>query len=158
MTAGNSSNKMRRGRRFGPAPMAELNIIPLVDVTLVILIIFMVTTTFDKNKSVEDEGKPAKAIPVSLPVAATTVEIAGNEDPLIIGVDAAGQKFVGNTWTSTETFRQAIREAAKTHPDRKVRIDADRATKFESVVEIVELCQLEGLKRIAFHTKNNDGE
>lgn len=143
-------------RRFGPPPMAELNIIPLVDVTLVILIIFMVTTSFEKPGKQKTE--PPLVLPVELPVAAAAVESPDKDKPLILGVDAAGQKYVGAQRVTTEGLHAAVREAAAKNPQVRVQLDADRSTRFEDVVEVVNLCQIEGINRVALHTRNRDGQ
>ena len=142
-------------RRFGPPPMAELNIIPLVDVTLVILIIFMVTTSFEKPGKQKTE--PPLVLPIELPLAAAAIESPDNDKPLTLGVDAAGQKYVGAQLVTTEGFHSAVREAAK-NPKVRVQLDADRGTRFEDIVEVVNLCQIEGINRVALHTRNRDDQ
>ena len=163
--AGVVSSARRGRRRFGPTAMAEINIIPLVDVTLVILIIFMVTTTFDKNKNkdipkqkMEQDSEIARAVPVNLPQVSASIEKPALDMLLIIGVDAKGQKFVGDSFATTEVLRKKIKEMAAKNPDTKVRIDADREARFENVIEIVEMCQIEGLDHLSFHTSNNDAK
>lgn len=143
-------------RRYGPPPMADLNIIPLVDVTLVILIIFMVTTSFEKPK--KDKSEPPLVLPVELPLAAAAVESPDTAKPLVLGVDASGQKYVGAQPVSTEGLHAAVRDAAAKDPTLKIQLDADRATRFEDIVEVVNLCQVEGVNRVALHTRDRDSQ
>ena len=143
------------GRRFAAPPLAEINIVPLVDVTLVILIIFMVTMTFDKAKP-EKKGDPVFKLPIVLPHANAATDKADTSPTLVLGVDKFGQKYVGAKPASTEALREKVREAAK-NPETHIRIDADRESKYLDIVELIELCQLEGLRNVGLHTSNKDG-
>jgi len=58
---------------------------------------------------------------------------------------------------NTERLRQRIREVAAANPNRQVRIDGDRATKFEDIIRIVDTCQFEGLKNVGLHTRSDAG-
>lgn len=153
---GGSGGRRAARRRFGPPPMAELNIIPLVDVTLVVLIIFMVATSFEKPG--KQKAEPPLVLPVELPAAAAAVESPDAGKPLVLGVDAAGQKYVGARPTTTEGLHAAVREAAAKDPKLKIQLDADRAARFEDVIEVINLCQIEGVNRVALHTRDRDGQ
>ena len=152
----NHPGHTRSRRRFGRPAMADLNIIPLVDVTLVILIIFMMTTSFEKPGKQKTE--PPLVLPVELPVAAAAVESPDTDKPLVLGVDASGQKYIGAQPVSTEGLHAAVREAAAKNPKLKIQLDADRATQFEDIIEVINLCQIEGINRVALHTRNRDGQ
>jgi biopolymer transport protein ExbD len=139
-----------RGRRIA-APMAEINIIPLVDVTLVLLIIFMVTTAFVTG---EDKGpaKPERELDLKLPYSAAAIENPQATEPFVIAVDKSGKKYLGVEPVTTATLVERVKAAAAQHPDQHIRIDADRETRFQDIVEIIELCQFEGLKNVGLHT------
>jgi biopolymer transport protein ExbD len=142
----------KREGRYAAPPLAEINIVPLVDVTLVILIIFMVTMTFKKPD--KPEGKdPVFALPITLPASNAAKEGGASGATLALGVDRFGHRYVGNQPATTEVLLLKVREAAKT-PDASVRIDADRAAPFQSVVELVEACQIEGMRNVQLHTSN----
>jgi biopolymer transport protein ExbD len=53
----------------------------------------------------------------------------------------------------TERLHRRLREVAAADPNRRVRIDGDRATRFEDIIRIVDLCQFEGLRNVGLHTK-----
>jgi biopolymer transport protein ExbD len=152
MKIGNGSGA-GRGRYTAP-PLADINIIPLVDVTLVILIIFMVTMSFDKGEA-KQEGDPVFQLPIVLPHsgAATDKSVAG--DLLVLGIDKSGKKYVGGAPATTETVIQKVREAAK-KPDTRVRIDADQDARYRDVIELVEMCQFEGLRNVGLRTANKE--
>ena len=138
--------------RYAAPPLAEINIVPLVDVTLVILIIFMVTMTFDKPQK---PGDPVFKLPIILPSSSVATDRADDAPTLVLGVDKYGQKYVGAQPASTEALREKVRQAA-TNPRTHIRIDADRESKYLDIVELIELCQLEGLQNVGLHTANKD--
>jgi biopolymer transport protein ExbD len=146
-----SDAPLSKPRRFAAPPMAEINVIPLVDITLVILIIFMVTTSFEKRKPTPP-SEPPLVLPVELPSAAAAVEQPDGEAALVLGVDRTGRKYVGTEPVTTEVFHQRLKEEAAKNPQRRVRIDADREARYLDVVEVIELCEFEGLRNVGLHT------
>lgn len=149
----------RRAGRYAAVPLAEINIIPLVDVVLVILIIFMVTTTFDRRPKLETPPPvpPAPELPLNLPQSGAAMPApAAPEPPLVLGVDKAGRKYIGDTPATTEALHQFLRDTATKDKDRHIRIDADQDARYADVVEVVELCQFEGLRNVGLRcsTKN----
>lgn len=147
---GNPSSN--RGRYAAP-PLAEINIIPLVDVTLVILIIFMVTMSFDRGKYNDPPGDPVFRLPITLPYSNAATDKGEEGRVLVLGVDRSGQKYVGESLATTEVVLQRVREAAK-DPTSRVRIDADRDARYIDVIELVEMCQFEGLRNVGLRTAN----
>ncbi len=139
-------------RRYAAAPLAEINIIPLVDVTLVILIIFMVTMSFKKKTEPRD---PVFQMPIVLPHANAATDKPLPGELLVIGVDKSGKKYVGGQAATTETMLQRVRDAAK-KPGIRVRIDADRDARYRDVIELVEMCQFEGITNVALRTANKN--
>ncbi len=140
-----------RGRSRSPryhVPVAEINIIPLVDVTLVLLIIFMATTAFVKDQKADT---PQRELPLNLPSARLAVN-APPSDVFVLSVDRDGKKYIGAAPTTLTGLHQQVREAAAKVPQPRVRIDADKDARFQDVLEVVELCQFEGLKNVAIHT------
>lgn len=137
-----------RNRRHAYTPMAEINIIPLVDVTLVLLIIFMATTAFVKDPK-NDE---VRELPLHLPASAAATVNPTPEAPLILAVDKEGNHYVGTEAVTTTALRERVRAAATQNPQRRVRIDANQDTRFQDVVEVIELCEFEGLNNVGIHT------
>jgi biopolymer transport protein ExbD len=133
--------------------MAEINIIPLVDIMLVLLIIFMVTTAFvkdqDQKEKTDDQTLPQ--LPLQLPQSGASVDAPVAEDTLVLGIDKEGRKFVDSAPVTTESLHQRVREAALKNPAGRVRIDADRDTRFQDIVEVIELCQFEGMRNVGLH-------
>lgn len=96
MAMGMHSSGGRRGRRSKRAAMAEINVTPLVDVMLVLLIIFMVTVTL-----------PAVGVPIELPESrANAVEETPNE--VNISIDRDGRIFIENEPVPVGAFPEAL--------------------------------------------------
>jgi biopolymer transport protein ExbD len=145
------------GHRRGSAPMAEINIIPLVDITLVLLIIFMATTAFVKDQNQQDKNEETlPQIPLQLPQSGAAVDAPVADDTLVLGIDKEGRKFVDNAAVTTEALHQRVREAALKNPNGRVRIDADRDTRFQDIVEVIELAQFEGMRNVGLHIAKDE--
>ena len=116
-----------------------INVTPLVDITLVLLIIFMVTTKIVMNSSV----------PLDLPKAAT-----GTSDVQVVFsiVKAAdGQTVVdGKRQTNDDAILQLARDAAAQHPDLRAVIKADAAVTHGRVIHVLDLLKQAHVNKIAF--------
>lgn len=122
-------------------PMAEINVIPLVDIMLVLLVIFIITAPLFHQ-----------AVPVDLPkVDATQLD---EETPAIqVALDAQGRLLVDGAAIDTPQLAERLTaavQAAATAPELHLR--ADRATRYERVTEVMALAQAAGITRIAFVT------
>ena len=128
------------GGRIGGSKkgIVDINITPFVDIILVVLIIFMVTSTV----------VAAERIPVDLPSAATGV----TDDPprsLAIVVQADGTLFVDGQPTTEDALRTTIREARTAGEEVVVLVGADRVTEHGLVVGVIDLVRQEGVSRFA---------
>ncbi|HEX8791751.1 MAG TPA: biopolymer transporter ExbD [Polyangiaceae bacterium] len=116
-----------------------INVTPLVDITLVLLIIFMVTTKIVMNSSV----------PLDLPKAAT-----GTSDVQVvfsIVLSADGQTVVdGKHQTNDDAILQLARDAAAQHPDLRAVIKADAAVTHGRVIHVLDLLKQAHVNKIAF--------
>lgn len=127
----------RLERRPAPTPMADINMTPLIDVMLVLLVIFMITAPL-----------MASGLHLELPrsEAATPAEAPRFLD---LSVDARGQWYVGTEAVSQPTLRERAAAAARAEPDTEVRLRADRAVPYGQVAEVIGALQQAGLLRIA---------
>jgi len=127
----------------GDAPMAEINMVPLIDVMLVLLLVFMITAPLMTH-----------AIPVQLPRAA-------NEPPpeepkrIAISIDKDGQFYVDATPLDRATLQDRLREAAAQTPQPVLNMAADRETPYETVAQVLGDAARVGLARIGFITDPN---
>jgi biopolymer transport protein TolR len=119
-------------------PMSDINMTPLIDVMLVLLVIFMVTAPLmssslrlDLPKA--DGAKPSEAAAV-----------------LAVGLDREGRLFIGEQRSSMDELRQKAKEAAQKNPATEVHLRADSTAPYGKVAELIGLLQQAGLTRIGF--------
>jgi biopolymer transport protein TolR len=122
-------------------PMSEINVTPLVDVMLVLLVIFIITAPLMTSK-VELELPKTQA-----PVAETTQEDAAF---VSINIDAQGQVFWDDEAVDAATVRQRLAQAAQLDAATELRLRADTAVPYGQVVQLIGMAQAVGLSRIGF--------
>ncbi|MDX5332769.1 MAG: biopolymer transporter ExbD [Gammaproteobacteria bacterium] len=128
----------------------DINLTPLIDVVFLLLIFFMVTTTFDR----------ASELKINLPQAAQAPE-EQQVDKLELVIDASGTYFLnGNELVNTkpETVRTALEKAAAGKTDLPVIIRADANTPHQSVVTAMDAAQRAGLTRLSIATTRGAGD
>lgn len=133
---------LRRTRREEP----ELNLIPLVDILFVVLIFFIVTTTFNR-----DAG-----ITLTLPEASAGAE-AKEGVTLDIVIDAEGRYYINQQQvvnTSPETLQRALQQAAGEIKEAPVIISADAKTPHQSVITAMDAARQLGFVHITLATQN----
>jgi len=129
--------------RHRPSP--ELNLTPLIDVVFLLLIFFMVSTTFDKEARIR----------VDLPEAATQDEPV-QDDALEITVDASGRYFVNQREvvnTETETLKRAIDKVSGARRDLPVIINADARATHQAVIKVMDAASQLGFLHMTFAAK-----
>ncbi len=131
------------------APMAEINVVPYVDVTLVLLVIFMVTAPLVTPGVVDlpSVGKSSNA-----PVA--PIEVIVKEDQtLVLRVrDAKGASGEERKLAKGE-LAGAIRELQAKNPEQPVVIAADKAVRYEAVLNVMDELQKQSVKRVGLMVK-----
>jgi biopolymer transport protein ExbD len=123
----------------------EMNLVPLIDVLMVILIFLMVTTTYAKFAELQ----------INLPEASGEPNI---EKPAVINVavDAAGRYVINDTGTnyaSPESFADALKRASGGAKEPVININADAAATHQSVINIMEAARIAGYTHITFTTQ-----
>jgi biopolymer transport protein ExbD len=136
----------QRGKRHDDL---EMNLVPLIDVLLVIIIFLVVSATFSRTSELQ----------INLPTAEAN---ATQEKPLTIevGVDASGKYTVNNkglTETSVAAISQALQSAANGGKEPTVIINADANTTHQSVVNVMEASRVAGYTHITFATQAKSG-
>ena len=124
----------------------EINLIPLIDVLLVILIFLMVTTTYSRFSELQ----------INLPTAeATKPEERPNQ--INVAVDGQGQYVVNKAavpFRSPDSFAEELKRAAGGVPDPVIIINADAVATHQSVINIMEAARIAGYSRITFTTQS----
>lgn len=124
----------------------EINLIPMIDVLLVILIFMMVTTTFSQISELQ----------INLPSADSKAQ---DETPaqVTVGVDAKGRYAINGTalgGADVETLGNALKNAAGKTPDPVIVINADAQATHQSVINVMEAARVVGYSRITFATQS----
>lgn len=121
-------------------PITAINVTPLVDVVLVLLIILMVTAGYIVSKT----------IPVDLPKSATA---ESTELTLAITIDAKGGRYLDAMAVNATELRERVRLAHTRDPEARAVIAADGATSHRDVVGVIDLLRQEGVTRFAINVE-----
>ena len=135
--------KFRRGRAYDEP---EINLIPLIDVLLVIIIFLMLTTTYARFSGLE----------INLPTA-DAEQKAERPNEIDIAVTATGQILVNKTPLAAADIRsisEALRRAAGDRADPLIVINADAKATHQSVVDVMQAAQTAGYPHISFATQS----
>ena len=118
--------------------MSEINVTPLVDVMLVLVVIFIITA-------------PLLASSVRLDLPRTDAAQAGQAPAFVtLAVDKSGQAFLNDKPVNAEQLALGLAQAAAQNPDTEVQLRADTAVPYGRVVEVMGAAQKAGLNRIGF--------
>lgn len=123
------------------APTAEINMTPLVDVMLVLLIIFIITAPL-MTHSVKVELPRASSTPT--PEKPMTLQVA---------INAENTVFVGSEAVDRSVLEQKFRDAVAQDANVEMHLKADKATRYESVAETMSAARRAGLTKIGFVTQ-----
>ncbi len=129
----------RMERKQGSAPMGDINMTPLIDVMLVLLVIFIITAPL-----------MVSAVKVDLPKASAPAVTEAAAPTLAVAIDKDGAVYVRDQPLAGELLEQALRAAATQNPDTEVQLRADRAVPYGHVVEFMALANRAGLSRVGF--------
>lgn len=121
--------------------ITAINVTPLVDIVLVLLIIFMVTATFIVSPQIK----------VELPKASTGE--ASEPQSFAIVVTRDGELFLNGSPTDIPQIETFIRERLKNTPDLQAVISADREVKHGRVIEMIDLVRRNGCKKFAINVE-----
>ena len=128
----------RLERLSRPLPMSDINMTPLIDVMLVLLVIFMITAPL-----------MASSLKLDLP---RTEGAQPNDAPQFISValDAQGKLYFGEDVVDATTFATRVADAARKNPRTEVQLRADQGVAYGRVAEVIGVVQKAGLNRIGF--------
>lgn len=121
--------------------MNEINMTPLVDVMLVLLIIFIITVPVMKN-----------AVNIDLP-RASSQPLDSKPETVRLTVDAQGDYFWNDTRTDDKNLAVLLKMAALKTPQPELHISGDKAVRYERVAQAMAAAQQAGIKKIGFITE-----
>lgn len=125
----------------GGVGFTEPNVVPLVDVMLVMLIIFMVTTPLMAHK-----------VKVTLPEAYLEEKPAPDQQPITLAIKASGEVFWNDQPVLTSVLEAQLAVEAQKKPQPQVNIRADKDTRYRVVSEVVKTAKAVGMAKVGFVT------
>lgn len=121
-------------------PMSEINVTPMVDIMLVLLIIFIISAPLFTH-----------ALQLDLP-GASSKPVDTTSKPVKIAIDAKGVFYWQDKAVSKEALITHMEEAAKTEPQPELQLSADKSTRYETIADIMSAAQEHGLNKLGFVT------
>jgi len=128
----------RLERARGNRPFSDINVTPLVDVMLVLVVIFLITAPLLGSSIRLDLPSAASAKPAEAAASVTVV------------LDAQGRSFVDDQPLDDAQLAERLARAARANPDTEIQLRADRSVPYGRVVELMGAAQQAGLNRIGF--------
>ena len=132
-------------------PMAEINVTPLVDVMLVLLIIFIITAPLMSHK-----------VKIELPEANLVQDPddkkAPTTPPITISVKENGDLFWGDEPVSKEILESRLSSAAQLQPQPKLNLRGDKTTKMGTIAEVTKIAQNQGMLDIGYVATKEKGQ
>lgn len=149
---------MRKRKHFTGDDDASVEMSPLIDCVFLLLIFFLVTTMIKRKEQL---------IPITLPDSSSAVSVTPSDRTLIIGLDVNGFYYKATGAVNNEGAIQyqrvedlaahlnsLITEHGQDVLERPLRIDADRNTPFQTAVDAVDICKLQGFTNVGLKTRD----
>ncbi len=127
----------RRGRRGNYSPVADINVTPLVDVMLVLLIVFMITAPL-----------LTVAVPVDLPKTQAH-SVKQDKEPLVISIDAKGRVFLQETKTSLQNLVKKLKAVTGSNPNARIFVRGDKRIPYGKIMEVMGTINAAGYSKVA---------
>jgi biopolymer transport protein TolR len=132
-------NRNRRGRF---APMSEMNVTPMIDVMLVLLVIFMVTAPF-----------LTVGVKVDLP-SANAPNVTNNDVPIVVHVNDEGKVFIGEVEVTLDTLPDKLLAITKeNHSETKIFVRGDKSLSYGSIMNVMGKISSSGFKKVVLVTE-----
>ena len=125
----------------GSRPMAEINMIPLIDVMLVLLIIFIVTAPLLTH-----------SIKINLPTATTQTNLE-KPDTVTLSIDATGKTFWNDRAVDDAQLAANLADASRQTPQPELHLRAEKTTQYQKVAEVMAAARNAGMAKIGFITE-----
>jgi len=116
---------------------SDINVTPLVDVCLVLLIIFMVVTPMLQ-----------KGVPINLPVTEDPEKTPDTDKQLQISVKSDGTVYLGSTVVLKQQVQSELQQIHERTPDREIAVKGDRTVKYGAVLDVLKACREVGFNNV----------
>ena len=133
--------KFNQGQAKAPTAMSDINVTPMVDVMLVLLVIFIITAPL-----------LTQAIKLELPVAKSSA-VAQAPASITISFDALGILYWDKQAVSFAELGQKLAQASQQEARPELQLRADKSTRYEVIAQVMAAAQAQGLSKIAFVTE-----
>jgi biopolymer transport protein ExbD/biopolymer transport protein TolR len=127
-----------------PPPVADINVTPMVDVMLVMLIIFMVITPM------LSKGVSVDLVKTRNPIA---MQAADKSDAIVCAITRDGKTYLGTTQTPAEDLPPKVKDLLTNRLDKTVFVRADSRAKYERVVDVVDNLRAAGVDQLGLLTE-----
>lgn len=131
-------------RNHDDDPISEINMIPFIDILLVLLIIFMATASLTKNK----------IIPVSLPKAASGDSMP--EKSMAITKTKDQKIYLNGHEITYEKLNQSLKQEKTKHKNLQILISADESLPYKDVIKLVDLVRIHGVSNYALNIQSQE--
>ena len=127
-----------------PPPVSDINVTPMVDVMLVLLIIFMVITPMLSKGVSVDMAKTRNPI---------SMQAADKEDAVLVAVTRDGKVFLGSTSTSVDQLPGKVKDMLTSKLDKTCYLKSDARARYERVVEVIDNLRAAGVDQLGLITE-----
>ena len=131
-------------KHVAPPPVADINVTPMVDVMLVMLIIFMVITPM------LSKGQSVDMVRTKNPIA---MQSADKEDAVLVAVTRDGKAYLGSTKIDPKDLPQKIKDMLSNKLDKTCYLKADQRARYEKVVDVVNNMRAGGVDQLGLLTE-----
>jgi biopolymer transport protein ExbD/biopolymer transport protein TolR len=132
------------GKAKAPPPVADINVTPMVDVMLVMLIIFMVITPM------LSKGIQVNLVPVKNPIPMSNEE---KSDAIVCAITHDGKTYLGTTQMQPEDLPPKVKDMLTNRTDRTVFVRSDMRARYERVTDVVDNLRAAGVDNIGLITE-----
>ncbi|HEX3878220.1 MAG TPA: biopolymer transporter ExbD [Bryobacteraceae bacterium] len=132
-----------------PPPVSDINVTPMVDVMLVLLIIFMVITPM------LSKGVPIDLVKTHNPIA---MQAADRTDAVLISVSRDGKTFLGRDAVPADQLAPKVKDMLTNRTDKECFLKADTRAKYQVVMDVVQNLQAAGVDQLGLLTEQIQGE
>jgi biopolymer transport protein ExbD len=121
-------------RADGPS----IEITPMIDMVFLLLIFFLVATTFQQSE---------REMQIALPAAASSVPISAAFRELIVNVEADGGIIVAGQRIDASELQRTVTELVEANPEQKVSVRGDHRTAYQDIVRVLDICKSSGIQQ-----------
>ena len=136
-------------RNEGSKVSSAINVTPMVDVMLVLLIVFMVITPMLQNKVSVDMAKVDN--PISMPDA-------DKEDAIVVAITRDGSVFLGQNKVATAELGGLVRDKLSDKPGKTIFVRADARAQFRAVEDAIDAVRTAGVEDVGLLTQKREGK